>query len=229
MARRGHKAGWPLGLIVVLLGAAWVLREGGYPGGGSGAPESQTGYVWIDHRHNDGDSFHVRTPSGSRMEIRLYYVDAPESALKTYANGDTNHARVDDQAEDLGLDRERAVEVGRMAKKWVRGKLRGKEFTVSTYGEKVFNGPRRYAFVELGTGGEKRYLHELLVEEGLVRIHTKGARLPDGTPRSKQERRLRILEREAKKAKKGAWGDAGIPGDSGSPGAGSVVDSRGSR
>ncbi|NIP93749.1 MAG: hypothetical protein GWO24_09930, partial [Akkermansiaceae bacterium] len=73
----------------------------------------QSGYVWIDHRHNDGDSFHVRTPSGSRMEIRLYYVDAPESALKTYANGDTNHGRVDDQAKDLGLDRERAVEVGR--------------------------------------------------------------------------------------------------------------------
>jgi hypothetical protein len=33
----------------------------------------------IDRRGNDGDSFHIQSPQGNE-EIRLYYVDAPESA-----------------------------------------------------------------------------------------------------------------------------------------------------
>lgn len=191
-----------LGSVLLLMAAAavvwWMQHDLGQLTGGGG-------YVWVDHRHNDGDSFHVRTPEGEEQEIRLYFVDAPESALKSYADGNTNHERVDDQARDLGLSREEAVAIGREAKAWVRETLRGKEFTVFTQGEKVFNGPRIYGFVQVESGEERRWLHELLVERGLVRIHTKGAKLPDGTSRRAQERHLKELERAARERSVGAW------------------------
>ena len=48
--------------------------------------------MMIDHRGNDGDSFHIQAPHG-REEIRIYFVDAPESAARSYRDGNTNHAR----------------------------------------------------------------------------------------------------------------------------------------
>ena len=195
-------------LVLFLIGAAlvWWLNNRENLGGESAATEGGSGYAWVEHRHNDGDSFHIRNPEGEEQEIRLYYVDAPESALKTYRDGNDNYRRVDDQAKDLGLDRNRTVKVGKMAKEWVKETLRGKDFTVFTYGEEVFEGPRVYAFVEVQEEGKKRWLHELLVERGLVRIHTKGAKLPDGTARRSQEKRLRDLAKKAKAARAGAWG-----------------------
>ncbi len=49
-------------------------------------------------------------------------------------------------------------------------------------------------------------MHELLVEQGMVRIYTKGARMPDGKARGAQEGALYTLERDAKKARRGGWG-----------------------
>ena len=49
-------------------------------------------------------------------------------------------------------------------------------------------------------------LEETLVREGLVRIHTKGADLPDGTPVKERLKQLRELEKDAKQARRGAWG-----------------------
>ena len=80
------------------------------------------------------------------------------------------------------------------------------KFTVLTRGELVFGGPRIYALVMLEYGGEERFLHEVLVENGLARIYTKGARLPDGTTVERQKARLRALERQAKEARRGGWG-----------------------
>ena len=37
----------------------------------------------IENRGNDGDSFHVMTRKGDQ-ELRLYYVDAPESSARKY-------------------------------------------------------------------------------------------------------------------------------------------------
>ena len=161
----------------------------------------------VAHRNNDGDSFHVATPDGNRQEFRLYFVDAPESALKQYRDGNSNEERLRFQAEYFGrLAQDQTTEVGQQAKKWT-AKLLGQEpFTVYTRGEKVYNGPRLYGFVSVQERGQERWLHELLVERGLARIYTKGAGLPDGTKPGTQEKRLRSLERTAKSENRGAWG-----------------------
>jgi hypothetical protein len=95
----------PKGIVLLLVVAAavlgWWWQERAPSGSAGGA-----GYRWVEHPHNDGDSFHIRTPEGKEQEVRLYFVDAPESALKTYANGENNHQRVADQARALRLTRE---------------------------------------------------------------------------------------------------------------------------
>jgi hypothetical protein len=44
------------------------------------------------------------------------------------------------------------------------------------------------------------------VERGLVRLITKPADLPDGTPAAKEKENLRAMEREAKRKEVGVWG-----------------------
>lgn len=160
----------------------------------------------IPHRHNDGDSFWVKSAAGEH-EFRLYYVDAPESAAKTYRNGENNHRRLAQQAEAMGgLDQAQTVAIGREAKQWVAGWLSQGGFTVVTRWERVYGSERRYAFVRVVDGGRERDLHALLVSRGLARIHTKGAVLLDGTPVKIHKRQLRKLEQQAKRQKLGAWG-----------------------
>lgn len=160
----------------------------------------------IDHRGNDGDSFHIHTPKG-KEEVRLYYVDAPESAARTYGNGDTNHKRIAQQGAAMGgLNQHETTQVGVVAKKFAMKLLQGKIFRVATTREKVYNSHRIYAYVIVKWEGQERYLHELLVAHGLGRIHTKPMTLPDNTSASRHKDQLRKLEKHAKSKKYGAWG-----------------------
>ena len=43
----------------------------------------------FEHKHNDGDSFHIKHATG-KDEIRLYFADTAESAYKTYGGGENN-------------------------------------------------------------------------------------------------------------------------------------------
>jgi len=158
------------------------------------------------HKHNDGDSFHVRLEDGRDQEFRLYFVDAPESALKTYRGGETNEDRLRDQSKYFELkDIDKTVRIGKAAKAWVLETLEEGPFTVYTAWDLVYGGPRAYAFVEIHNRGSKRFIHELLVERGLARIHTQKADLPNGRSQGSQLSKLRSYEREAKRAKRGAW------------------------
>lgn len=160
----------------------------------------------IEHRGNDGDSFHIRAAHG-REEIRLYFVDAPESAARTYGNGDTNHKRIAQQGAAMGgLDQHQTTQVGVAAKAFVRKLLEEEPFTVVTKGEPVYNSHRKYAFVIVDWQGQPRYLHELLVAYGLGRIHTKPMTLPDNTAGSRQKQQLYELEKFAREKRYGAWG-----------------------
>lgn len=159
----------------------------------------------IDHRGNDGDSFHISTPKG-REEVRLYYVDAPESAARTYGNGDTNHKRISQQGAAMGgLNQQQTTQVGVVAKKFVKKVLEGKTFRIATTREKVYNSHRIYAYVVVEWEGHERYLHELLVAFGLGRIHTQPMTLPDNTSSSRHKEHLRGVEKHAKAQKLGAW------------------------
>lgn len=160
----------------------------------------------ISHRHNDGDSFHVRCDKGD-VEFRLYYVDTPESAAKTYRNGENNFKRLAQQARAMGgLNQKETTRIGKDAKYFVKALFGKQKFRVVTRWENVYGPERRYAFVMVRWNGQERYLHEILIEKGMARIHTKPAKLPDGTSISSHLRHLRKLEKKAKQQHKGAWG-----------------------
>lgn len=162
----------------------------------------------VDRDGNDGDSFMVRA-AGRDFELRLYFVDAPESYLSD--RYDNQQRRVADQARDLGgITPEEAVAVGKAAKKFVKEQLSGETFTVYTYWEEVYDGERYYGLVELADGSD---LGTRLVEAGLARIHTKGpgtkekpVPTPDGATFFQARDKLESIERQAQRAKRGVWG-----------------------
>jgi endonuclease YncB( thermonuclease family) len=157
--------------------------------------------------NNDGDSFLVRLPDGSKAQFRLYFVDTPESAFKSYRDGRDNHQRIRDQAAEMGdLEPEQVVEIGKKAKAFTLDLLGSQPFELHTRWDDPFRDERFHAFIAVQQNGKARWLEELLVERGFARIKTKAADLPDGTPALKQLARLRDLERAAKRAKAGAWG-----------------------
>lgn len=161
----------------------------------TGKYETYRGCTLAEDRTNDGDSFRVHLPDGRKEIFRLYFVDAPESAFKTYGNGEDNHDRIRDQARDMHVTPEEAVEIGRRAKSFVLQLLGSKPFTLHTVWDSPYNDRRYHAFIEVESGGKKRWLHELLIEKRLARIKTKPADLPDGTPASEQRRKLEAMLR----------------------------------
>lgn len=173
----------------------------------SGACEVYRDCTLVEARNNDGDSFMVRLPDGRKAEFRLYFVDTPESAFKRYAGGDTNHARIRQQASEMGgITPEQAVAVGKQGKELTLGLLGRRAFTVFTCWDSPFRDERFHAFVEVMEAGKTRWLHELLIERGLVRLKTKAADLPDGTPAARHLESLRDTERRAKRNGVGVWG-----------------------
>lgn len=154
------------------------------------------GCTLVNGRGNDGDSFRVKLPQGRTEIIRLYFVDTPESAFKSYGGGRKNHDRIADQAYDMGgITSQQAVEIGKKAKAFVSEQLRKSPFAIYTEWDSPFNDQRYHAFVEILYNGKKRFLHEILVEKGYARIHTKGAPMPDGSSERKQEDRLFELKK----------------------------------
>jgi endonuclease YncB( thermonuclease family) len=157
-------------------------------------------------KNNDGDSFMLNLPGGKRNEFRLYFVDTPESAFKSYPGGDTNHQRIHEQATELGgITDQQAVDIGQQAKHFTLDLLAKQPFTIYTRWDSPFNDNRFHAFIQVQQNGQACWLHELLVEKGYVRIHTKGAELPDGTAEQAHKQHLKDLERSAKRARVGAW------------------------
>ncbi len=181
--------------------------ETSLPPSKTGGYETYQGCTLAPDRGNDGDSFRVKLPDGRTEIIRLYFVDTPESAFKSYGGGENNHRRIEQQAADMGgITPQQAVEIGKKAKAFALGTLEKSPFTIHTDWDSPFNDQRYHAFVEVTVEGQPRFLHELLVEKGLARIHTKGASLPDGTSERKQEDRLYKLQSTAKANESGAWG-----------------------
>ena len=146
----------------------------------------------------DADSFHVKA-AGKEYIFRLYFVDAPETDM-SFAE------RVDDQAKYFGLKPDQTITLGEHAKRFTKEKL-AQPFTIRTCMQDAMGRSklaRYYAFVETSEGD----LAELLVANGLARLH--GAEAQPVGLRSPERHwdKLKRLEREAKQLKVGAWGAA---------------------
>ena len=163
----------------------------------------------VEHKHNDGHSFHIKHSKG-QSEVRLYFADTAESAYKTYGGGENNGERLDKQGKYFGgLDRDKTAKLGQMGKERTMSLIKGKKFKVITKWQKVTKRQtekRIHAFIVLEKDNTEFYLHELLTQEGLVRLSTWGSDLPDGTSWKKQKEKLIAIENDAKKRKVGAWG-----------------------
>lgn len=207
MGRRARQASWPVIALVVVALLLWLneqRRRFDTPAEGGGRYQRFDGCTWVDHRQNDGDSFRVRLPDGRVEQFRLYFVDAPESAFRSYGGGRSNRQRVEEQARYFGLTPERAVAVGVAAKEYVHELLAGEAFTLQTEWDDPFADRRYHAFVR-APGPGPTWLHERLVERGLARIHTKGAVLPGGVLEAQQRARLAEIERSARSRGQGGW------------------------
>lgn len=163
-------------------------------------PSAQASRPWqtleacqlVESWRNDGDSFKIHW-NGEELTIRLYFADTPES---DYRFMDRTRA----QAAYFGISEEQAVEVGKMAKEFTRNALKD-GFSVRTRWQGVFGGEktaRKYGIVTVPEGD----LAEMLVANGLARIHGMGI----GGKTWEEVERLKVLEAEAKAAKRGAWG-----------------------
>lgn len=173
----------------------------------TGNYDTYSGCTLVADKGNDGDSFRVKLPDGRTEIIRLYFADCPESAFKNYGSGQNNHARIGEQAAAMGgITPQQAVETGIKAREFALSHLGKAPFTLHTEWDSPFNDKRFHGYIVVSYNGKPRFLHELLVEKGYARIHTKGAPLPDGTPERKQETRLLDLQRAAKSREAGAWG-----------------------
>ncbi len=198
-------------LTAVLLAAAYFLRD--QIGGGSSDPIDPSSFpAQVDSSYetlqgcrilfsggNDGDSFRV-SHRGDEHTFRLYFVDCPETS-------DEYPDRIGHQARYFGnLSPAETIAVGRKAKAFTLDLLDRHPFAIQTRWETVMNSDRYHAFVLVETEpGKSEYLSEILVRNGLARIYTLGAPLPDGTSRAAFEAKLKSLEEEARAARVGAW------------------------
>lgn len=193
-----------IGAIVAM--ALWGPQDGGNRSPGresksAGDFDTLTRCRLVEHRDNDGDSFHI-AHEGGQHEFRLYFVDCPEKRLHQF-NGD----RLREQGRYFGdLSMEETLRIGGEARALVARLLGARPFVVRTRWTGVFGSGRFYAFVSVrDERGVEEDLCEILVREGLCRIHTEGSALPDGRSEREFEAHLRALEREARARHAGAW------------------------
>ena len=151
----------------------------------------------IENESNDGDSFHVNV-RGREYIFRLYFADAPETDA-------TFPERVTEQAAYFRLTTPQALQIGGYARRFVEEKLR-QPFTVRTCLQSGLGRSsleRFYAFIETKDGQD---LAELLVANGLARVHGSEA-TPAGLSSPEREwHKLQRLENEARQERVGAWG-----------------------
>ena len=149
---------------------------------------------------NDGDSFKVNA-AGRELHLRLYYVDCPE----TMYIGKSGLERIREQQYHFGLeDPHEVIRYGEQATEFVRQVL-SQPFTIYTSyalapGRSASS--RFYAFVETHKGHD---LGQLLVKQGLARIHGKTRPGPRDTPSHILLEELQDLRTTALLQRAGIW------------------------
>ena len=152
--------------------------------------------VYLADKSNDGDSFLVQC-GREKFFVRLYFVDAPETDLDF-------PDRVRQQYDYFGVGMDELTRGGSMARDYVNRVLAPRRFAVHT--RKVFaqgrsKHTRYYGLVQV----EGRYLHELLLEEGLARNRGTRVALPTGAKARAHANALQAIEDRARAFRKGVW------------------------
>ena len=154
------------------------------------------GCVLSTNSFSDGDSFQVEH-KGRTYIFRLYFVDAPESDASLTE-------RITDQAAYFSLSAADVVRGGKLAGKFTREKLAGREFTVVTRWQNALgrSSLARFYCIALVQG---KNLGEELVAAGLARIYGLRANWPEGTRSTTTINRLKNLEMQAREKQRGLW------------------------
>lgn len=161
---------------------------------------TKEGCTLIENEANDGDSFHVRV-NRRHYIFRLLWVDTPETDNRF-------PDRVAEQAAYFGIRSEDAIAIGKEAVKFSVAFLARQPFTVYTQFDDAMGASekeRDYAVIKSGD----TYLMEALVENGLARIHGHQELPDDGPSVNTMRMRLKGLEADARKNRRGAWAHAG--------------------
>jgi len=150
---------------------------------------------YVERQWNDGDSFGVQCGKETFV-ARLYFVDTPESTMSF-------PERNREQREHFGVTLDDTLDAGKRAKDFVHDAL-GKPFIVLTK-RAVAQGRskdlRYYCLVH----ANGRYLHEVLLVEGLARVKGTPTTLPDGELSRDYLPKLGAMENQAHAQRKGAW------------------------
>ena len=116
----------------------------------------------------DGDSFRVRLP-GDRLEtFRLYFVDTTEPRSRG--------KRSNEQAADFGLMRAQAIDLGREAKIFTASAF-VQPFTTYTRWRRALGRSANWRYYAIVVTADSHDLNELLVTNGLARLHSGGISL----------------------------------------------------
>jgi len=156
--------------------------------------------VLVPNESNDGDSFHIKT-NNTEYLIRLYLVDAPE--IESVGAG-----RLVEQASYFGVSVPQVIEIGRRAKQFVDQEL-AQPFSVVTHmagGLGRSKIQRFYGFVRTKDGD----LGELLIFNGLARVHGTRAAPPGASSSAEEIDLLQELEKQAHQAGRGGWNIANM-------------------
>lgn len=151
---------------------------------------------YVPDKSNDGDSFLVHC-GRERFFARLYFVDCPETDLSF-------PERVREQYDYFGVTMDEATRAGARARDFVGAALRARPFVVYTkrsFAQGRSKNTRYYSLVAV----DGRYLHEILLSEGLARSKGTAVALPTGQKARDYVKGLRGLEDRARLERKGLW------------------------
>jgi endonuclease YncB( thermonuclease family) len=144
---------------------------------------------------NDGDNFLVQC-GREKFKVRLYFVDAPETDAAF-------PERVRQQYDYFGVTMDELTRAGANARDRVRALLASRLFVVHTryvFAQGRSKTPRYYGLVEF----DGRYLHQVLLAEGLAR--NKGATIALAGQTGRQHAQtLQAIEERARLERRGVW------------------------
>ena len=150
---------------------------------------------YLADRSNDGDSFLVQCGQ-QKFFVRLYFVDAPETDASF-------PERVRQQYEYFGVTLDELTRAGARARDYVQNVLQ-RPFAVHTKGSFAqgrSKSGRYYALVQV----DGRYLHQILLSEGLARNKGSSVGLPTGEKARAHVKALQAMEDQARLQRRGIW------------------------